>query len=163
MLTNKNITLRTRITFLNGFVRSRLTYGCHAWRPTQAELSKLNATYNKFLRSMIWNGFKRKQEHCNYNDENTTEIDWSYKITNEKLYEITNTVNITTYYEKQQKQWIAHVIRRENNHPCKMLTFHTNRIKRRGRKVPSMIERTISSSKKSKGQFLSDCLKKNNS
>ena len=95
MLTNKNITLRTRITFLNGFVRSRLTYGCHAWRPTQAELSKLNATYNKFRRGMIWNGFKRKQEHCNYNDENTTEIDWPYKISNEKLYKITNTVNIT--------------------------------------------------------------------
>ena len=68
-----------------------------------AELSKLNATYNRFLRCMIWNGFKRKQEHCNYNDENTTEIDWSYKITNKKLYEMINTVNITTYYEKQQK------------------------------------------------------------
>ena len=74
-------------------------------RPTQAELSKLNATYNKFLRSMIWNGFKRKQEHCNYNVENTTKIDWSYKITNEKLYEITDTVvNVTIYYEQQQKQ-----------------------------------------------------------
>ena len=109
---------------------------------------------------MIWNGFKRKQEHCNDNDEDTTEIDWSYKITNEKVYEITNTVNITTYYEKQQKQWIAHVIRRENDHPCKMLTFHTNKIKRRGRKVPSILERTISSSKISKGQFLSDCFKK---
>ena len=66
---------------------------------------------------MIWNGFKRKQEHCNnYNDEVTAEIDGLYKIMNGKLYEITNTVNITTYYEKQQKPWIAHAIRRENDH-----------------------------------------------
>ena len=54
MLTNKNITLRTRITFLTGFVHSRLTYGCYAWGLAQAELSKLNAMYSKFLRSMIW-------------------------------------------------------------------------------------------------------------
>ena len=40
-----------------------------------------------------------------------------------------------------------------------MLTFHTNKIKRKGRKVPSILERTISSSKISKGQFLSDCFK----
>ena len=43
---------------------------------------------------MIWNGFKRKQENCHFND-------WSYKkISDEKLYERTKRINITTYYEK---------------------------------------------------------------
>ena len=59
MLTNRNIRLNTRINFLNGLVRSGLMYGCHAWRPTKPELSKISSTYNNFLRSMVHNGFKR--------------------------------------------------------------------------------------------------------
>ena len=60
MLKNRNIALATSINFLNALVRSRLTYGSHAWRPTRTELSRIQTTYNYFLRSMIVNGFRRR-------------------------------------------------------------------------------------------------------
>ena len=55
MLKNRKIWLSSRIILLNGLVKSRNTYGCHAWRPQAYELSKLT-TYNHFLR---YNLFKR--------------------------------------------------------------------------------------------------------
>ena len=46
LFTNRKIHLQTRTMFLNCLVRSRLTYGYHAWRATAGEMSKLSATYN---------------------------------------------------------------------------------------------------------------------
>jgi len=53
MLTNKNIALKTRVMFLDSLVRTRLTYGCHAWRPSAGEIGNMDATYRYFLRHMI--------------------------------------------------------------------------------------------------------------
>ena len=61
LLTNKNIHLNTRIMFLNSLVRSRLTYGCHAWKPNSQEINKIDSTYRYFLRCMVWNGHTRKK------------------------------------------------------------------------------------------------------
>ena len=44
LLTNQSIALSTRVDFLKALVRSRLTYGCHAWRPNYAELRKIEST-----------------------------------------------------------------------------------------------------------------------
>ena len=98
--------------FLNSLVRTRLTYGCHTWRPSSAEVSKINATYNYFLRCMIWNGHQRVNPPPRSNDQETSAedlpdfdpelYDWSYTITNEKLYEIAKVKSITQDYELQQ-------------------------------------------------------------
>ena len=48
LLKNMNVPLKTRITFLNALVRSRLTYGCHCWRPTSQELNKIDSTFRYF-------------------------------------------------------------------------------------------------------------------
>ena len=142
LLTNYHIPLGLRINFMNSLVRSRLTYGCHAWRPTQAELSKMDSTYNFILRNMISNGFKRRNPPSN--EENDTEnLDWGLIITNDSLHTITGTKTISHFYKEQQVNWISHVIRRKNNHPCKMLTFHITKNIRRGRLTPSILENAV--------------------
>ena len=173
MLTNKNIKLDTRIMFLNSLVRSRLTYGCHAWRPSSSEISKLDATYRYFLRCMVWNGFSRvnapstsfstqsstSEESTN---ENEIEYDWRYIITNRKLEQLTRTKPISSYYRLQQQNWVAHVIRRENNNPCKMLTFYNINRKKRGRRSPSILDRAVQHSGLTINEFISKCFMKQN-
>ena len=167
MLTNRNIQLQTRINFLNGLVRTRLTYGSHAWRPKVSELSKLSSTYNHFLRSMIYNGFKRinpppleTKISIDTSDQDIPVdpelVDWRFKINNKQLYEITKTKPIESFFEEQQSKWISHITRRENNDITKMLTFHTAKGKK-GAPTKSILERSIHYSGLDRSQFLRDC------
>ncbi|XP_071959537.1 uncharacterized protein [Antedon mediterranea] len=114
LLTNRTIHLQTRMMFLNGLVRSRLTYGCHAWRATGSEMSKLSTTYKTFLRRMLVNGFQRvcPPNHVDISsDEETDEnyIDWRYVIDNDDLYKITGCQPLEEYVYKQQFNWIGHM------------------------------------------------------
>ena len=92
----------------------------------------------------------------------TDDIDWSYVINNEKLYSVTGTSNVQDFIEVQQVKWISHVIRRENDNVSKILTFHTTKRTRLGRKSPSVLERAVKYSGTTYSQFLSDSFKKNN-
>ena len=174
LLTNKNIHLNTRIMFLNSLVRSRLTYGCHAWKPNSQEINKIDSTYRYFLRCMVWNGHTRKnpppREETNSSDDlsddsvlfNENDYDWSYIISNESLYRITKTNTIKEFHQQQQINWIAHVIRRQNNNVNKMLTFHTVKRSRRGRKIPSILDRAVQNSGLSFSEFLRTSFLKRN-
>jgi len=71
-----HVHLSTRVMFLKSLLRSRLTYGCHTWRPTPSEMSKIESTYQYFLRCMVWN--------------------------NEKLFEITGSSTIQEFVNQQQ-------------------------------------------------------------
>ena len=178
LLTNSNIKLSTRIMFLNALVRSCLTYGCHAWRPSSQEMSKIEATYRFFLRSMIWNGHARvNPPPRQYNNESSDEldsydeeideidesIDWSYVVTNQQLYNITKTQPIQHYFSNQQQNWISHVIRRENNNLCKILTFHSVKRKKLGRKTPTILENAANKSGLALNEFIKACFTKDNS
>ena len=164
-----HIHLSTRVMFLQSLIKSRLTYGCHTWRPTHMEISKIESTYRYFLRCMVWNGHARvnpptRNPSNNSSDESEEEenIDWSYIIPNEKLYQITGTSTITNFYKQRQINQMAHLIRRENNNVCKILTFHTAKRTKLGRKNLSILERAVQHSGLSHGQFLKDSFMKNN-
>ena len=58
--------------------------------------------------------------------------------------------------------WIAHIIRRENNNVCKILTCHSTKRTKVGRKSPSILERAVAASVVSFVQFLKDSFEKNN-
>ena len=90
------------------------------------------------------------------NPMNPDLIDWRYKINNDRLFRITKTKTIESFYETQQSKWIAHVIRRENNDIIKILTFHTTKGKR-GAPVKSILERSINYSRLDRNQFIRDC------
>ena len=102
-----NIALATRMQFLNALVRTRLTYGCHCWRPSATELRKIQSTYHYFLRCMIYNGHKRvnpptttpDSQTSSEDSESENEEDWRYVINNERLFEITKTQTIEHYYQ----------------------------------------------------------------
>ena len=153
--------------FLKSFVRSRLTYGCHAWRPSHVELNKIESTYRYFMRCMIWNGHARvnppPRQSANSSsdelDEIQDDVDWSYIISNEKLYHITQASTIQEYMTQQQINWISHIIRRENNNVCKILTFHSTKRTKLGRKNLTVLERAV----KESGLSLSQLLKSSNS
>ena len=58
-LQNSKIHLKTRVKFLNSFIRSRLIYSCQNWNLTMGQFEKLDVTYRNLLRRMIRGGFKR--------------------------------------------------------------------------------------------------------
>ena len=59
LMQNFQINLKTRVKFLNSFVRSRLTYACQNWNITQSQFDCIDATYRMFLKRMVRNGLKR--------------------------------------------------------------------------------------------------------
>ena len=149
--------------FINALVRSRLTYGSHAWRATGSEMNKLNSVYNSFLRRMVRNGFQRVNppsmskigNHEDEADDNVEEdVDWRFVISNTILYKITSTKPLHEYVEQQQHNWISHVIRKENHEPTKILTLHTTQSRRRGRKSPSVLDMVIKRSQLDKGNLI---------
>ena len=165
VLLDNNVVLRTRITLLNGLVRSRLTYGCHAWRPTENEIRKLSSTYNNFLRRMIHRGFERigqqpvindesGDSNAESDDEEEHEIDYRFVITNKQLYDLSGTTDVRAYYEDQQRNWISHTIRAPNDDPIKILTFHQEKATGRGRKVRTILQRVVDRSNITGGQFI---------
>ena len=58
LLQNQNINLRTRITFKNAFVRSRLTYSCQNWTLNQVQYDRIDVCYRRYLRKMFEEGSK---------------------------------------------------------------------------------------------------------
>ena len=117
---------------------------------------------------MVWNGHARvnpppREPIEDSNDEmDEDEIDWSYVISNERLYELTDTCTINEFFGQRQINWISHVIRRPNNNVCKILTFHSTKRKKQGRKILTVLERAVRHSGVSLTQFLSDSFAKNN-
>ena len=53
------------------------------------------------------------------------DLDWAYIFENEKLREITKTINISSFCKIQHLKYIAHVSRLENNALQKQLLFKT--------------------------------------
>ena len=162
LLTNMNIALSTRIQFFNAFVRTRLTYGCHCWRPSAPELSKIQSAHHYFLRCMIYNGHKRVNPPTSTSDsqsssndsEEENDIDWRYMISNERIFQIAKTQTIKNYYEQQQQNFTSHIIRRKNNSTTKKLMFHNVPNTKRGRKSPSILERVINRAGVEKSEFI---------
>ena len=62
LLQNFHISLRTRISFLNCFVCSRLTYIWQNWCLTTNQPNRLDITYRTFLRQMIRMGLNKLTE-----------------------------------------------------------------------------------------------------
>ena len=154
---------------LQSLVRSRLTYGCHCWRPTSQEMNKIEATYRYFMRCLVYNGHKRvnppsdpSSDQSDSEQEIEEEVDWRYVINNERLYEITQSDSIQEYYENQQRNWISHIIRRPNNNICKALTFHKTKRLKLGRRPLSIFDRAVQSSNTTPSEFMKQAFRRGN-
>ena len=115
VLTNKQITLKTRTGLLESLVRSIMLYSSQAVDLTQRQKDELEALYRKFLRKMVFRTWKRT-----YTDE-----DGNYHpiIANAPLQKLTNTVPIEKFVEKQFLKYQAHITRLPNKSIQKKLQF----------------------------------------
>ena len=109
---NQDIAIKTRVQIMNSIVRSRLTYGCQTWSLTKHELQKVKSTYATILRKMIKGGFRRKRDS------------WSFALTNEDILRLCNTEDIESFIRRQQRNYLAHVIRHDDASISKRLTFN---------------------------------------
>ena len=139
-LMNYKIKLHTRVRMLNSLVRSRLTYACQSWSITRIQLNRLSSTYCAMLRKMVKGGYRRKQ--------NT----WSFEITNQDLLRIGNTEDISDFIARQQRNYAAHVIRKENTSALKRLMFNDDERHKPGRNV-TLLYSSISNAHCTASQF----------
>ena len=117
---NHGIYLTTRVQLLNSLVRSRLTYACQTWTLDSTQMDHLNSTYISFIRKMVRGGFKRDADS------------WSFQMTNNHLLRIGGTEDLKTFVATQQRQYIAHTIRKDDESMAKKLLFHYGMNTRRG-------------------------------
>lgn len=134
VLQNFEINLRTRILFLNSFVRSRLTYGCQNWNLTSYQYDRLDIAYRNFLRRMIRGGFRHIDENNN---------DYRYVINNLRLHAICGTKDLNIFVKEQQQNYASHVIRMPANRSVKLLTFNDDKYTKRGRVLKSLLDQVV--------------------
>ena len=119
LLQNFQINLRTRIKFLNSFVRSRLTYACQSWNPTVFQLERLDSAYRRFLWRMVRNGLKFLDEDGG---------DYRMLIDNIRLHRLCGTSDVSSFLRQQQQNYMAAVMRMGIDWSTKLLTFNMSHI-----------------------------------
>ena len=134
VLQNFSINLRTRILFLNSFVRSRLVYSCQNWNLNSNQMDRLDVVYRTFLRKMIRGGFKCIDEAGN---------DYRLQISNARLHEICHTSDVSNFVRCQQYNYAAHVARMPPSRTTKLLMFNDDRYTKKGRPVKTLLDQVI--------------------
>ena len=149
LLQNRRIHIRTRIIFLNSFVRSRLTYSCQNWNLNSHQYEHLDVVYRLFLRRMIRGGFKRVDEEENQ---------FKFKITNEKLHNICGTYDVSYFIRRQQSNYASHLIRTSMERSTKKLLFNDDKYSKVGRTVPSLLEQVVLNNNTTVEQFCNNAM-----
>ena len=144
LLQNFQIQLKTRIMFLNCYVRSRLTYASQNWSLTGTQFDRLDTTYRSFLRRMIRHGFQHFDRDSN---------DFRLVISNAELHRICGTKDVGSFIRLQQKKYASHVIRMPQERTTKRLMFNDDRCTKRGRSAKTLLEQVICSENVSVDQF----------
>ena len=120
---NFKIALQTRVKILNSLIRSRLTFSCQCWTLTEKQKHRITVVYNSMLRKMVKGGYRRKEDS------------WSFVHTNDDIIRMARTESIGVYIEKQQRNFLAHIIRMENCSTTKRLLFNNNPSRMAGRDI----------------------------
>ena len=113
---NFNICLKTRVSIMNALIRSRLTYGCQVWTLSAEQWRRISSFYCGLLRRMVRGGFKRRENSM------------ALRISNESLIEMSGTESLKKFIYRQQRQYFAHIVRREDDSLLKMITFNDDEI-----------------------------------
>ena len=151
LLQNSKIHLRTRIRFLNSFVRSRLTYACQNWNLKSAQYDRLDAAYRLLLRRMVRGGFKRADD----DDENL----FKYKFSNVKIHGICGTHDVSDFIRNQQKNYAGHLVRTSAERSTKKLMFNDDKCTKAGRGVPNLLEQVLLNNNMTMDAFINDAMK----
>ena len=144
-LMNYKILLSTRVKILNALVRSRLTYSCQTWSISRVQFQRLSSVYCSMLRKMIKGGYRRKRDS------------WSYVLSNKDILQISKTEDISKFAARQQRNYAAHVIRKDNDSIAKRAMFNSDHRTKRGRKI-SLLQYACDDAKCSMTEFFTNSL-----
>ena len=108
------------VSLLDSLVRSRLLYSVQAWNLIQLEKGRLEVIYRSFLRKMVYKGYTKKDPQ---------NVDYSFIISNQKLYETTRTVPLQDFIDKQFLKFQARVTRLQIKKLQKQLHFMIPEVK----------------------------------
>ena len=103
---------RLRITIFNALIRSRLTYGCQTWTLNSSQLKRVSSFHCGLLRRMVRGGFKIQDNRM------------AFKFTNDAILQLCKTENIETFIARQQRNFLAHIVRRDDSSLMKQLMFN---------------------------------------
>ena len=117
---NHKIAIVTCVKIFNSLVRSRLTYSWQIWSMTKLQLARIGSAYMAMLRKMVSGGYRRKPNS------------WSYVLTNEDLLRICQSDCINNYVSRQQRNFVAHMVRKEDKSLAKRLLFNNNESRKTG-------------------------------
>ena len=134
LLQNMRINLKTRVKFLDSFVRSTLTYACQNWNVSKTQMDRLDVTYRGFLRRMVRGGFHFVNE---------SENDYRYRISNEQLHNLCGSFDVSCFIRKQQQNYMKHVIRMPLDRSVKMLAFNCDNYTKRGRPCKTLLDQVV--------------------
>lgn len=138
LLLNYKIKLSTRVIFLNSYVRSRMTYACQQWNLTKSQMEKMNIEYRQMLRKLVRGGH-RKHESSDEDDNR-----FKFKLLNSDIHRLCHTEDIEHFIKRQQKKYLAHIIREsDNNSSKKQLLFNDDKYCKVGRHTPSLLEQVL--------------------
>ena len=143
---NHKIHLQTRIVFLRAYIRARLTFNCQSWVLTTLQLNKIDATWQTFLRKIVRDGFRRRND----SDEEC------YKLyyTNGDVHRICNTRNVSDFIRTQQRNYAAHLVRADNQCMTKQLMFQDDKCTKRGRNTNTLLKQVLDNLKLDKQSFI---------
>ena len=99
---------------LNSLDRSRMIYGSQTCLKT-IQPNKLRSTYRGYLRKMTKGGYRRK------------EGSWSYVIYKRKSPQNVWHSRNQRIFQRQQKKYVAHLVRKPNSCIMKQLLFNGNK------------------------------------
>lgn len=106
-------------------IRSKLSYGYHIWLPNLFKISTLSAMYNRFLKSIVKNGFWANEAWESWRRPYFIEPCGLYlKNPKHRIVQMIETISFEEFQQQQQLKGIAPVTRTENNNVINMLRFH---------------------------------------
>jgi hypothetical protein len=117
--------------------KNTTTYSCQQWNLTKTQMEKMNVEYRQMLRKLVRGGH-RKHELSMENDKG-----FKYKLKNSDIHRLCHTEDIEHFINKQQKKYLAQIIREHNNSTKKQLFFNDDKYCKKGRYTPSLLEQVV--------------------
>ena len=137
LLLNQHIHLSTRLLFLDGYVRSRLLYGCQNWSLTKRQSDSLDACYRHFLRKMLRNGYRKKPALAA--DQPSNQL----ALTNVAVMRICKRTDVSDFIKDQQASFLGHLARYPPTSIAKQLLYNADHYHKSGNRSQTLEEQVL--------------------
>ena len=117
-----NISCDVKMKIFQAVVTSTLLYSAETWNISVTDENRLSAFYNRCLRRIMG-------------------ITWTDRISNRRLYEMSNQTSLITILRKKRLNWFGHVVRMNNTRlPNRLMFWSPSGRRRRGRRPTTWLD-----------------------